>query len=333
MIASGCIAPEPVYTYTGENPDGQLNGSATTTTAAVPTTTMKPEPFLYFQFLENHTNCSIDGAVLLNNNSIGDSESGFLPINLSVFTSFGRFNEHNEICVAGRIPECSGIYENWKVERCWLLNMTSNYFDVYMSRSIPFVTTVNTHKPQGYYEGMNFVRPGDVKSFITYQRGIGFFSNETMEDVDRLWAYVDTHVSYRYDSDTSGFDYWKLPDETLREQSGDCEDWSNLFVSLSRAYNSSLRCYSLGLPNHLSSFCKLQGERNTVYGFFDQNTKVKGFYSSGDERAKIRETLNSYFAEFDLPAEDKRIVSAFNEAESFEFESNDVFIGWAMELR
>lgn len=333
IISSGCVMMDYQNEIGNSHADGLNSLEPTTTTAQIhPTTTAKHETNLYFQFIENSTHCRIDGEVFINNISIGKTEGGILRVNFSTFASSGYFGNNNDICITGELMKCAKIPDGWRVERCWLLNITSNYFDVYDSSSIPFFTIVNIHRPQSYYEATNFVRPDDMKNFISYEQDIGFFSNETMADLEKLWMYVDSHVSYRYDSDTSGFDYWKLPAETFKDQWGDCEDWSNLFVSLARAYSKSLKCYSIGLPRHLSSFCKIRDMNTIVYGFFDQNIKIKGFFSSGDEDRKIRQTLDSYFSEFEFDPNEKRIISAFNEEGYFSFKNNDEFIVWAHSL-
>jgi hypothetical protein len=321
VISCGCL---------GTNNDFNDTNSLPTTTVSASTTTTS-EPYLYFHFLENISNCSISGNLTLNNNSFGKAENGIRKVKLSEFVRNGK--NLDQICVLGRITNCKGDYNNWKTYDCWEINISNGYFRQKIGDVLSFMTTVNTHQPKSYEELLNYVRPDDVKDFISHQQEIGFFTNNTVDDVDKLWKYVDSHVSYRYDSDTSGGEYWKLPNETLVQGWGDCDDWSNLFVSLVKAYDYSLKCYSIRLPDHLGAFCKINNSGTMTYGFFDQNTKIKRFSSQGNDESLIRETMNSYFSEYGLTRDESQIINSFDDRQYFIFGSNDDFVSWAKELQ
>lgn len=321
-IACGCVYHTAVQEVPGS--------PKTTTSTSVMETTTTAEGYVYFHFVENNTNCSISGNVTLNNLSFAVASSGTARVNETQF--FSRSRGLDLACVYGTIINCPGDYNKWRVGECWEINISRSYFYQRTGDVISFRTSVNTHRPKNYEELSNFVRPMDVKGFVEHQISIGFFTGDARQDIEKIWSYVDSHVSYRYDSDTSGMEYWKLPNQTLTQGWGDCEDWSNLFVSLARAYNESIECYSMMLPSHLGSFCKLYSGSSEIYGFYDQRTMVKGFGSHGSDENAILETLNSYFSEYQLDEKDRKVMYVFNDEHYHIFKDNREFAEWASEL-
>jgi len=72
--------------------------------------------------------------------------------------------------------------------------------------------------------------------------------NEAWSDMFKLYKWVVDNIKYSYDSpepvlpDIGGSvfwlkEFWRLPSETIRDGTGDCEDQANLLASLILAYN------------------------------------------------------------------------------------------------
>ena len=323
LITAGCVSQERSM---------EISASETTTTLAVATAsstipvTTTEEPYFAMRFLESSSICPMDGNVTMNGVAIGSSASGVLRMQLSKLPVYD--NGQNEICIRASL-NCAE-WNGWKTVRCWTFSLSRHK----ISQESDFKATINIHEPANGGEMTNFVSPQMVSSFISHQRDIGFFSNDTYGDVEKLWSYARSHFSYRYDSDTAGLDYWKLPNETLVQEWGDCEDFSNLFVSLARAYNSSLECYSILLPDHLGTFCKIPMWNSDSYGFYDNlAVPVRTFSASGESASsKINQAIASYFYEYGLDENNHIILTAFNDKGYFNFKSNDEFVEWAIGL-
>ena len=324
LISSGCVSTQMRA--------GTEYAREPTTSTAFPTTSTVRDGYLYFHFSENSTKCAISGSININNISLGTTPTGVMKVMQSEYGELSRGLD--VICINGSLVNCDGVYSGWKTSECWETMIPQGYFLQRTGDVITFNSTISLHQPKNYEELMNFVRPYDLISFIDHEREIGMFSGIVDQDLETLWKYVDSHIYYRYDSDTSGMEYWKLPNETLSQGWGDCEDWSNLFVSMARSYNESLKCYSIRLPSHIGAFCKTQTQLARVYAFFDQRTKVKGFSDDeSSELSKISEALDSYFSEYQLGKDERNVLYAFNENEYFLFASNEEFVKWASEIQ
>ena len=59
---------------------------------------------------------------------------------------------------------------------------------------------------------------------------------KVLTDFDTIRDWVSSNISYRYDQEIYGGEYWQLPSETLTRGTGDCEDFALLLCSLLLAY-------------------------------------------------------------------------------------------------
>jgi len=135
--------------------------------------------------------------------------------------------------------------------------------------------------------------PEDKQSFIT--PGNSLVSAKVLEitsgysgdisdywkDSKRLYEWVVRNISYSYDScmpilpeTISGGliwqqDYWRMPEETLSDETGDCEDMAVLLASMLRSYNEGeYRIWVLvirsGELGHAAVAFPVQGGRLTI---------------------------------------------------------------------
>lgn len=329
-LLAGCISQQ--YTSNDSTTNSTMEIVKTTTSIKdIAKTTTTKEPFIIFKFVENITGCPMDGNVIINNINTGISYSGVMNLNYQKLSAADKGSK-NEICIDA-VLNCKEM-KGWKTKRCWEISLGINNINDYNGEEVIFSPNISIHRPLVYTEMENFVSPSSVSYFIDHQSSIGFFSNDVPGDVDKIWNYMSNHFSYRYDSDTTGMDYWKSPNETLLQEWGDCEDFSNLFISLARAYNNSLKCYSILLPDHLGTFCKIPSFNSDSYGFYDNmNAPIKTFVlSGGNGTAKLNEAMITYFVQYGIDEENHKITAAFDEKSYYTFETNDEFVNWARNL-
>jgi len=111
---------------------------------------------------------------------------------------------------------------------------------------------VNMRLGNNRTEWQAFVTPTDalVESLVVNMTGgwsDGGDSDEFWSDVKRLYDWVERNVKYSYDSPCPNLpsllgepswkaEYWRFPNETIRDKHGDCEDNALLLCSLIRSY-------------------------------------------------------------------------------------------------
>ena len=86
--------------------------------------------------------------------------------------------------------------------------------------------------------GIVYAEPTELITSKEIQKTFNSLCPDTSPDnwernVEKIYYFV-RNVSYRSDFDDNhpGLDYWQTPEETIRENAGDCEDHSILFTSL-----------------------------------------------------------------------------------------------------
>ncbi len=130
----------------------------------------------------------------------------------------------------------------------------------------------------------SFITPNDSSVSAKVLEITGVYSGNVSEiwrDYKRLYSWVVSNISYSYDSympilpeSISGGliwhqDYWRMPEETLEDETGDCEDMAVLLASMLRSYNEgeyaiwALRIRS-GDVGHVAVAFPVQGGRLTI---------------------------------------------------------------------
>ncbi|MEA2003859.1 MAG: hypothetical protein U9O53_02770, partial [archaeon] len=133
-------------------------------------------------------------------------------------------------------------------------------------------------------------------------------------------------------------DYWQLPNETLIKNRGDCEDFSVAFVSLMKAYDPSLKCYSMSLINHQSSICKYTEDEDEYYIIIDMSlymTEIVSDASIKQKEVKKRQLevfFNDYFNDAGLIEENRQIDAIFDGSDLVFFENFDEFLIYLIEI-
>ena len=151
-----------------------------------------------------------------------------------------------------------------------------------------------------------------------------------------LYEYM--RANFTYQDEAEGVDYWQTPEETAKLKKGDCEDWAILILSMFREYNPSLNCYGALWETHMSVLCY----SDSSFLIYDQaKTKFKTTLETEnmdqeiviqENKVAIRSMLNSYFSDYGISPNQRKLYSLFNEKELFIFNSTEDFVNWAIKL-
>jgi len=331
IMVSGCISPKengliPQEVLKNHSESENQYQDIVNNSAAI-----NKENTIKFSFFESDISQRLSGIVYLNNRNVGNSHDGTYELNESTFFKYGKNLLENEVCI-------NGSYYGWRFFRCWIINLTDEYFGNIEDAFI-FNTSINPNRPMYYSEMINFVRPDLVNDIVSHWKEIKIFTGYPERDLDVIWNDLNTFLRYRDDQMIFESDeYWKLPNDTYKSQSGDCEDWTNTFVSMAKSYNSSIKCFSVRLTTHLTAFCKIYDDNEAIYIFYDQNTKsprtILGEKNiiNDEKRNELKILLNSYFGLYEIEYRYRNISAVFDNKNYYVFKTNDEFVDWALKL-
>ncbi len=171
--------------------------------------------------------------------------------------------------------------------------------------------------------------------------------NEYWRDVYRLYQWVVNNISYSYDSSMpvlpevmSGEliwhgEYWRLPEETLEEKTGDCEDMATLPVSLMRSYNEGIFAVwavtiSSGIPGNI-------GHVGAAFPVADAKLTIvdpTGNYYTGYGSLEAKSSsiaVNQWLAHWESDIPEAFISGVFTDDFYYEFSNTDEFLAWVMD--
>ena len=197
----------------------------------------------------------------------------------------------------------------------------------------------------------------DKQSFITPNNSLvsakvleitGGYSGDVSDywrDCERLYRWVVSNISYSYDSympilpeSISGGliwqqDYWRIPEETLGDETGDCEDMAVLLASMLRSYNEGeYRIWVLLIRSeesgHAAVAFPVQGGRLTILD--PAGNYYTGQYGSLDG-SSISTAVNNWLSHWQREMPGAEITGVFSEDVHEEFSSTAEFITWAQE--
>jgi len=219
---------------------------------------------------------------------------------------------------------------------------------------------VNLRHPQKEKK-MNFVTPDDqnVSSLVLEVTGGGGNTSDWskyLSDMKKMYDWVVINVEYSYDSPSPvlplfcpdsilpsipGFtslgwvnDFWRFPNETIRDRAGDCEDMANLLTSMIRNYNhKKYPAWSIVVKfekdgetkTHVAVAIPVEGGNLTILD-------PAGIYYTRYERGKLaskgaREALQDWFSHWeDNEYGNPRVTCIFSDNVYKEFSSNEEFI-------
>ncbi len=171
--------------------------------------------------------------------------------------------------------------------------------------------------------------------------------NEYWNDFNSLFQWVSTNIDYSYDSSEpllpeslSGSvtwypEYWRTPEETLNDKTGDCEDMALLLTSLLLSYNQSkyaVWCVvvvsdTLGEAGHMGVAFPVVGDKLTILD-------PTGYYFTGDfyflSAQPASTAINSWLNRVRSTVPNPRISAVFSDTFYEEFSSTEEFIEWVI---
>ncbi len=199
--------------------------------------------------------------------------------------------------------------------------------------------------------------PEDRQGFITPSNSLvsakvlevtgGYSGNvsDYWRDCERLYRWVVSNISYSSDSYipvlpetiSDGLvwqqDYWRMPEETLGDETGDCEDMAVLLASMLRSYNEGeYQIWVLAIRSeesgHVAVAFPVQGGRLTILD-------PAGNYYTGQYGALQSESIsiavNNWLSHWQREMPGAEIVEVFSEDVHEEFSSTAEFVIWAQE--
>ncbi len=246
------------------------------------------------------------------------------------------------------------------------LDITMNELTVSQSR----LETVENEKEQmlnqytSLREQVN-VRSGltveDRQSFITPSSSLvsskvlevtgGYSENasEYWRDFELLYRWVVNNISYSYDSYLPLFpesmsgglqwrqDYWRKPEETIGDETGDCEDMAVLLASMLKSYNEGrYAVWVLGISSsppeakgHLAVAFPVQGGRLTILDPAGNYYTGYPYWSLASDSVSV--AVNSWLSYLQSKMPNAKITEVFSENVYEEFSSTAEFIAWAQD--
>ena len=280
----------------------------------------------YNRIETNNSKCIFSGDIydVDTNYMIGLSdETGVYFYDLTEGLPSSLFLDGNMVCEDGEI-----IPDSWIVVRESKHKINED----------SIIIEINIHKPETYYEFMNYIRPDDVRWWLEKYINKKVLGDKE-EDIKIIWSYLDGKFNYLYDDKgVNELEYWQLPNETLIKNRGDCEDFSVAFVSLTKAYDPSIKCYSMSLISHESSICKYTEEEDEHYIIIDMSlymTEIVSDASIKQKEIKKRQLelfFNDYFNDAGLIEENRQIDAIFDGSDIVFFEDFDEFLIYLIEI-
>lgn len=274
-------------------------------------------------FYDNKTNCSLNGQVIINNKSLGNTTQGHFAINSET--------RGGSVILQGLTDSCFGKDNNLPFFENWEISDFDYYFE--NNETAYFITSLTPRTPRYYQEMVGFVRPNEVAAEISSFK----IDNDSSEKLQVDSIHDHFFLSYMNDYDKfRQLEYWQTPKNSIKNKAGDCEDWAIYFDSLIRAYNPEANCYVALWDTHSNVICRF----NRSFVAYDQAKIKKTFQLLSnpendstilqDNKINTRSWLSNYFSSYGLSASEREIYALFNDKELITFENREDFVSWVV---
>jgi len=210
---------------------------------------------------------------------------------------------------------------------------------------------------QGFGEDkMKFVTPDDPSVSLLVIQVTGGWSdtsnwNEYWSDVKRMYDWVVDNIKYAPDSPSPVLpsiegslswrnEFWRFPNETIRDKAGDCEDMANLLVSMIRNYGHKRYAeWSIVIEFEKDS----NTEKHVAVAMPCTGSELvildpAGKYYTRDELGnlvskKASEALQDWFNYWETQGyRNPKVICIFSDYMYKEFSSNEEFINYVRSL-
>jgi len=210
---------------------------------------------------------------------------------------------------------------------------------------------VNTRLGDTPEDKQSFINPSNAlvsEKVLEITEGYSGDVSDYWRDCERLYRWVVNNISYSYDSympilpeSISGGliwqqDYWRMPEETIEDETGDCEDMAVLLASMLRSYNEGkyqiwvlvIRSSVPEVKGHAAVAFPVQGGKLAILD--PAGNYYTGQYGSLDS-SSVSIAVNKWLSHWQSEMPDAEIIGVFSEDISEEFSSTAEFITWAQE--
>lgn len=205
------------------------------------------------------------------------------------------------------------------------------------------------------------ITPENRQSFITPNNSIvsdkvqeitGGYSEDTNEywrDCDRLYKWVVNNISYSYDSymavlpeNISGEltwrqECWRMPEETIADETGDCEDMALLLASMIDSYNEgryAVWCIEInsnipGISGHMAVAFPVQNNNIAILDPAGNYYSGREYGTLSSERATVG--INKWISYWESKIPEAFISAVLTEDSYYEFNDTAGFLEWLKE--
>lgn len=275
-----------------------------------------------FYFYNEENNCSLNGYLFVGENQIGKTQNGFFNLTLEEYKNLQN-NLNQNISLFGKLGDCFNENKDMLFDKFWKMPEIENDF-FYGDSLFNFKTNINIHNPVNQ-ELIGFIQPEKVKSYLSNIE----LKNNILEDLSKINIYLSNKIQYVNNSKAA---YWQLPEETLSNNKGICNDYSTTLLSLFLAYSSSLKCYNIVLTDHVTTFCNIDNS----YIYYDQQEKqvkkeIKYPFNVNEIKSQLSDLNREYLDYYGLDKNETARI-AFNNKEYIEFKTSQDFIDWQYSL-
>ena len=161
----------------------------------------KPEKVIGFYFYDNSTQCSLNGEVYNDDESLGKSENGILILKERDYKD--KFIINSTLSIRGLTDNCFIKDKNLPFEFSWVLydkEGLQEYFD--NNATVSLDAALDLREPSTPYTIKGFVRPNETKDFLNKMP----LSNESsqFENIKLISNYLNSRFNYVDD-----YDYFK----------------------------------------------------------------------------------------------------------------------------
>jgi len=209
--------------------------------------------------------------------------------------------------------------------------------------------TINVRFGDTITDMRSFITPSEITLSAKVQEITGGFSedpNEYWRDWDSLYKWVVKNIRYSYDSylpylprSISGTldwraEFWRMPAETLKDETGDCEDMALLLASMIKNYNQKnfsvwliqitsdsekIAHLAVGIPVKDGHFAILDPAGNYYTG-------INQYWSLSSDVASI--AINDWLSHWSKEMPGAYVQMVFSENEDKRFSSTAEFLTW-----
>ena len=214
-----------------------------------------------------------------------------------------------------------------------------------LSQYVGLKQEINSKLGRTREDMQSFITPDDSSVSTKVVETTGGYSGDTNDywkDAERLYNWVVSNVSYSYDSYMPilpeaisgtliwGQECWRMPEETLEDETGDCEDMAVLLASMLLNYNEgefAIWLIEIGTEElgHMAVAFPVENDKLTI---LDPAGNYYTGQSGSLDSSSTSNAVNSWLSHWQRDMPGAEIVGIFSNHLYEEFYNTDEFITW-----